>query len=49
MINDSVERLYLLKKERFQSIDDFDGYRLQMLNYIQYLSDAILQRLLDRT
>ena len=49
VINDSVERLYLLKKQRFQSIDDFDRYRLQMLNYIQYLSDAILQRLLDRT
>ncbi|MBG55558.1 MAG: protein-PII uridylyltransferase [Deltaproteobacteria bacterium] len=48
-INDSTERLYLLKKERFQSIDDFDRYRLQMVDYIQYLSQAILQRLLDRT
>ncbi len=49
MINDATERLYLLKKNRFQSIDDFDRYRLQMLNYIEYFSQAILQRLLDRT
>ena len=28
VINDSAERLYLLKKQRFQSIDDFDRYRL---------------------
>ena len=49
IINDVTERLYLLKKKRFQSIDDFDRYRLQMVNHIQDLSQAILQRLLDRT
>ncbi|MBC8257682.1 MAG: protein-PII uridylyltransferase [SAR324 cluster bacterium] len=49
IINDATERLYLLKKKRFQSIDDFDRYRLQMVNHIQELSQAILQRLLDRT
>ena len=49
IINDATERLYLLKKKRFQSIDDFDRYRLQMLNHIKDLSQAILQRLLDRT
>ena len=49
IINDATERLYLLKKKRFQSIDDFDRYRLQMVNHIQDLSQAILQRLLDRT
>ena len=49
IINDATERLYLLKKKRFESIDVFDRYRLQMVNHIQYLSEAILQRLLDRT
>ena len=49
IINDATERLYLLKKKRFQSIDVFDRYRLQMVDHIQYLSQAILQRLLDRT
>jgi len=49
IINDATERLYLLKKKRFQSVDDFDRYRQQMLNYIQDLSKVILQRLLDRT
>ena len=49
IINDATERLYLLKKKRFKSIDDFDRYRLQMVNHIQDLSQAILQRLLDRT
>ena len=49
IINDAAERLYLLKKQRFQNIDDFDRYRLQMVNHIQDLSQAILQRLLDRT
>ena len=49
IINDATEQLYLLKKKRFQTIDVFDRYRLQMVNYIQDLSQAILQRLLDRT
>ena len=49
VLNDSVERLYLLKTKRFESIDNFDRYRLQMVYQIQYLSQAILQRLMDRT
>tara|TARA_B100000700_G_scaffold328108_1_gene444801 strand:+ start:210 stop:3668 length:3459 start_codon:yes stop_codon:yes gene_type:complete len=49
VINDSVERLYLLKTKRFKTIDSFDRYRLQMVDQIQYLSKVILNRLMDRT
>ena len=49
VINDPIERLYLHKTKRFKSIDTFDRYRLQMVNQIKYLSQAILQRLMDRT
>ena len=49
IINDSLERLYLLKKQRFRTVDEFDRFRLQMVHNIQMLSRTILRKLLDRT
>ncbi|MGK5090629.1 protein-PII uridylyltransferase [Deltaproteobacteria bacterium TL4] len=49
VINDNVERLYILKKKRFENIDDFDRFRNLMVNHIQELSQMILKRLLQRT
>ena len=49
IINDSLERLYLLKKRRFRTVDEFDRFRLQMVHNIQMLSRTILRKLLDRT
>ena len=48
VINDNMERLYLLKKQRFQDVDDFDRYRLQMQDTIQQLSRALLRNILER-
>ena len=48
VINDNMERLYLLKKQRFQNVDDFDRYRLQMQDTIQHLSRALLRNILER-
>ena len=48
VINDNMERLYLLKKPRFQDVDDFDRYRLQMQDTIQQLSRALLRNILER-
>ena len=48
-LNDSLERLYLLKKNRFKNVDEFDRFRLQMMEQIGELSKVILDRLLDRT
>ena len=48
-LNDSMERLYLLKKNRFKNVDEFDRFRLQMVEQIGELSKVILDRLLDRT
>lgn len=48
VITDNLEKLYLLKKERFQSFDEFDRCRLRMVSDIQELSELILNRLLDR-
>ncbi|NBV43993.1 MAG: HD domain-containing protein, partial [Firmicutes bacterium] len=44
----NMERLYLLKKQRFQDVDDFDRYRLQMQDTIQQLSRALLRNILER-
>ncbi|MDP7157549.1 MAG: protein-PII uridylyltransferase, partial [SAR324 cluster bacterium] len=49
IINDSLERLYLLKKQRFRTVDEFDRFWLQMVHNIQILSRTILRKLLDRT
>ena len=49
IINDSMERLYLLKKQRFTHVDDFDRFRLRMVGYLHDLSHVLLQRLLDQT
>ena len=49
IINDTLEKLYLIKKKRFQSVDEFDRFRLSLVNNIQSLSRLILRRLLDRT
>ncbi len=47
--NDAMERLYLLKKNRFKSVDEFDRFRLQMVQQMRELSQVILDRLMDRT
>jgi UTP:GlnB (protein PII) uridylyltransferase len=49
VINDSLERLYLLKRRRFRNVDEFDRYRLQMVDSIRALSRMMLRKLMDRT
>ncbi|MBF0287280.1 MAG: protein-PII uridylyltransferase [SAR324 cluster bacterium] len=49
VITDNLEKLYLLKKQRFSSFDDFDRYRLRLVYGVQELSQLMLNRLLDRT
>ncbi len=49
VITDNLEKLYLLKKHRFTSFDDFDRYRLRLVSGVQELSQLMLDRLLDRT
>ncbi len=49
VVNDSLERLYLLKRQRFQNVDEFDRYRLQMVDNIRSLSRMMLRKLMDRT
>jgi len=48
-INDALSRLYLFKKARFSSLDQFDSYRLWLVTEVQALSKALLARILDRT
>ena len=48
VITDNLEKLYLLKKRRFKSFDEFDQFRLRMVAGVQELSELILNRLLDR-
>ena len=48
VLTDNLEKLYLLKKKRFQSFDEFDRCRLRRVTDIQELSDLILKRLLNR-
>lgn len=48
-INDNLEKLYLLKKRRFIQVDEFDRYRLRMVQSVQELSRLILRRLLEKT
>ena len=44
-----IAKMYLLKKNRFKNVDEFDRFRLQMMEQIGELSKVILDRLLDRT
>ncbi len=48
VINDNMERLYLLKKRRFRNVDDFDRFRLLMQHNIQELSRALVRNILER-
>ncbi|MDH4224175.1 MAG: hypothetical protein OEW12_00840 [Deltaproteobacteria bacterium] len=48
-INDSLERLYLYKKHRFKTMDQFDTYRLRLVADVQRIAKALLDRVLDRT
>ncbi len=48
VINDNLEKLYLLKKKRFNNFDEFDRFRLRLVNDVQELSRLILRRMLDR-
>ncbi len=49
VISDNLEKLYLLKKNRFKNFDEFDRFRLRIVFNVQELSELILNRLLDRT
>lgn len=48
-INDALGRLYLFKKHRFATVDQFDSYRLWLVDEVQSLTKALLARALDRT
>lgn len=48
-INDALGRLYLLKKRRFRTVDQFDSYRLWLVDEVQFLGKTLLLRALDRT
>lgn len=49
VVDDNMEKIYLLKKRRFASVDEFDRYRLLMVNTVLKLSRMILRKILDRT
>ena len=48
-IDDAVARLYLFRKSRFPSVDRLDAQRLRVVDDVQKLSRALLERVLDRT
>ena len=48
VISDNLEKLYLLKKNRFKNFDEFDRFRLRIVYNVQELSELVLNRLLDR-
>jgi UTP:GlnB (protein PII) uridylyltransferase len=48
-IDDALARLYLFRKRRFASVDAFDSCRLRLVDEVQRLSRALLDRVLDRT
>ena len=48
VISDNLEKLYLLKKNRFKNFDEFDRFRLRIVFKVQELSEMILNNLLDR-
>ncbi|HEX9843303.1 MAG TPA: hypothetical protein VGC20_11165 [bacterium] len=48
-VDDHLVRLYLFRKQRFESIDAFDMYRLRLLEDVQHIARRLLERVLDRT
>ncbi len=48
-VDDPMARLYLFRKQRFDSIDAFDRYRLRRVEEVQRIARRLLERVLDRT
>ena len=49
MFEDEGGRLYLLKKNRFRSMDALDSYRLRLVEEVQRVSSVFLERILNQT
>lgn len=48
-IDDHLTRLYLFRRQRFTSVDDFDAHRLWLVDEVQKISHLMMSRVLDRT
>lgn len=48
-IDDHLVRLYLFRRHRFSSLDDFDRFRLRLVMEMRRISRKLMQRVLDQT
>ena len=48
-VNDSLARLYLFRRKRFESLDALDTIRLRLVADVTRISGALLEKILDQT